>query len=158
MITNLIPRLVASAPSDASHIHSSHVHAPSLPAQTPGVRKLSTQPDITTAVHAAKRNLRRTPRSGINMHLKIYRTIAGEKKLVPGYARNISEGGLAAFVPGHLSVDERLQVQFRLPKTNTELTVTAIVRTIEKFHYGLEFAKLEEHARQLIVEHCRTAD
>lgn len=157
MITNLIPRLVVSTPPAASHVHSSQEHAPSLPAQTPGVRKLGTQSEITSAIHAAKSNLRRTPRSAIHMHLKIYRTIAGEKKLIPGYARNISEGGVAAFVPGHLATDERLEVQFTLPGTKTELTVKAIVRTVERFQYGLEFVKLEEGVRQLIAEHCQAA-
>jgi hypothetical protein len=157
MITNLIPRLVISTSPAASHVHSSQQHAPSVPAQTPGVRKLGTQSESTTAVHAAKRNLRQTQRSAINMHLKIYRTIAGEKKLIPGYARNISEGGLAAFVPGHLSTDEWVQVEFTLPGTKTELTVKAIVRTADKFQYGLEFVKLEERVRQLIAQHCQAA-
>lgn len=90
------------------------------------------------------------------MHLKIYRTIAGEKKLIPGYARNISEGGLAAFVPGHLSTDEWVQVEFTLPGTKTELTVKAIVRTADKFQYGLEFVKLDQAARSAITAHCES--
>lgn len=117
---------------------------------------MGTQSEITSAVHAAKSNLRRTPRSAIHMHLKIYRTIAGEKKLIPGYARNISEGGVAAFVPGHLAADERLEVQFTLPGTKTELTVKAIVRTVERFQYGLEFVRLDEAARCAITAHCES--
>jgi hypothetical protein len=108
-------------------------------------------------VPSLKRNLRRTPRMGINMHLKIFRTIGCEKKLVPGYARNISEGGLAAFIPAQVFMDERLELKFTLPGTDRELTVTAIVRLIEKFQYGLEFARLDEIARNLIAEHCRIA-
>ena len=104
---------------------------------------------------ALKRNLRRAPRTDINMHLKVVRTVAGVKKLVPGYARNISEGGMGVFVPAQLALDERVEVTFTLPGIDKELTVNAIVRTIEKFQYGLEFTRLDEVARGILVGHCR---
>src|SRR5690242_13457232 len=54
-----------------------------------------------TAPLKPKRNKRRSPRAKINMHVKVWRRVNGEKKLVPGYSRNIRQDGIAVFIPAH---------------------------------------------------------
>jgi PilZ domain len=98
-----------------------------------------------------KRNNRRSPRVKINMHVKVWRCIKGEKKLVPGYCRNISRDGIAVFIPAQLAVDEKLELQFRLPGLSTEVTVHAVVRGVNKFQYGMEFTSLEDTMKRLLA-------
>ncbi|HEX5433009.1 MAG TPA: PilZ domain-containing protein [Candidatus Angelobacter sp.] len=102
-----------------------------------------------------KANLRRSPRSPINMHVKIFRTMDGERKLIPGYARNIGEEGMAAFIPAQLLTDEGLEVQFTLPGSDQQLTIQATVRTIDRLQYGLEFTRFDHMTRNIIARHCR---
>jgi hypothetical protein len=70
---------------------------------------------VNTRALRSKSDLRRSRRYGINTHLKILRSVNGQQKIIPGYARNISTGGLAAFVPTLLTIGERLEVQFTFP-------------------------------------------
>jgi PilZ domain-containing protein len=98
-----------------------------------------------------KRNNRRSPRAKINMHVKVWRRIKGEKKLVPGYSRNISQDGIAIFIPAHIPVGENLELQFRLPGFSTEVTVHAVVRGVNKFQYGMEFTSLDSAMKRLLA-------
>jgi hypothetical protein len=98
-----------------------------------------------------KRNNRRSPRAKINMHVKVWRRIKGEKKLVPGYSRNISQDGIAVFIPADLGVDEKVELQFRLPGLSTEVTVHAVVRGVNKFQYGMEFTSLDGAMKRLLA-------
>jgi hypothetical protein len=86
------------------------------------------------------------------MHVKIWRHLKkGEKKLVPGYARNICQDGIAVFIPAEIPVDEKLELQFTLPGSSREITVHAIVRGIHKFQYGMEFTSLDATSKQLLA-------
>ncbi|HST78313.1 MAG TPA: PilZ domain-containing protein [Verrucomicrobiae bacterium] len=98
-----------------------------------------------------KRNNRRSPRAKINMHVKVWRRIQGEKKLVPGYSRNISQDGIAVFIPAHIAVGEKVELQFRLPGFSTEVTVHAVVRGVNKFQYGMEFTSLDGAMKCLLA-------
>jgi len=98
-----------------------------------------------------KRNNRRSPRAKINMHVKVWRRIKGEKKLVPGYSRNISQDGIAIFIPAHIPVGEKLELLFKLPGFSTEVTLHAVVRGVNKFQYGMEFTSLDGAMKRLLA-------
>jgi c-di-GMP-binding flagellar brake protein YcgR len=115
---------------------------------------LSTLKNLRPSATEPKLDLRQTPRRKIHTHLKISRTIDGQKKLVPGYVRNISEGGIAAFVPGQLSVGEVVELEFTIPDLEKTIRERARVRTIEVFHHGLEFVALSEFSRRVIAAYC----
>ena len=98
-----------------------------------------------------KRTKRRSPRAKINMHVKVWRRVNGEKKLVPGYSRNISQDGIAVFIPAQIRVDEKVELQFRLPGLSTEVIAHAVVRGVDKFQHGMEFASLEGAMKRLLA-------
>ena len=104
-----------------------------------------------TAPLKPKRAKRRSPRAKINMHVKVWRRINGEKKLVPGYSRNISQDGIAVFIPAQIPVDEKVELQFRLPGFSTEVTVHAVARGVNKFQHGMEFTSLEAAMKRLLA-------
>jgi hypothetical protein len=85
------------------------------------------------------------------MHVKVWRRINGEKKLVPGYCRNISQDGIGLFIPAQIPVDEKVELQFRLPGLSTEVTVHAVVRGVDKFQHGMEFTSLEGAMKRLLA-------
>jgi PilZ domain len=101
----------------------------------------------------SKSDLRQSRRYGINTHLKIFRLVNGEQKIIPGYARNISTGGMAAFVPAQLAIGETLEIQFAFPGFPENLTVSGIVRTIERWQHGIEFIKLDNAIERIIAEY-----
>jgi c-di-GMP-binding flagellar brake protein YcgR len=115
---------------------------------------LSTLKNVRLSVTEPKIDLRQTPRRKIHTHLKISRMIDGQKKLVPGYVRNISEGGIAAFVPGQLSVGEVVELEFTIPNLGKIIAERARVRTVEIFQHGLEFVGLSELSRRAIAAYC----
>lgn len=98
-----------------------------------------------------KRTKRRSPRAKINMHVKIWRRVNGEKKLVPGYSRNISQDGIGVFIPAQIPVGENVELQFRLPGLSTEFTVHAVVRGVAKFQHGMEFTSLDGAMKRLLA-------
>lgn len=95
-----------------------------------------------------RRRARRSPRAKINMHVKVWRIVKGEKKLIPGYSRNISQDGIAVFMPADVQVDEQLELQFKLPGSSSEIKVQAIVRGCNKFQYGMEFINVDSAVKQ----------
>lgn len=95
-----------------------------------------------------KLDLRGSDRRKINLHLKISTTVAGARKLIPGYARDISDSGLAAFIPAQLPLGHTLEIEFSLPRSSQNVMARAVVRAANKFHYGLEFIALEEAVKE----------
>ncbi len=110
---------------------------------------MATQPANTTVAEQT-RNLRCPPRARINMHVKVWRRIRGEKKLLPGYCRGISADSIAVFMPAEIHLEEKLELQFTLPGSSREITVQTIVRMINKFDYRLEFTSLDAGAKGLL--------
>jgi hypothetical protein len=105
----------------------------------------------STGPSKSSRNNRRSPRVKINMHVKVWRRAKGEKKLVPGYSRNISQDGIAIFIPAEISAGEKLELQFTLPGLSKQITVHAVVRVVNKFQYGMEFTSLDSTMKRLLA-------
>ena len=103
----------------------------------------------------SKSDLRQSHRNGIHTHLKIFRLVNGEQKIIPGYARNVSTGGIDAFVPTQLAIGETLEIQFVFPGFPENLTVFGIVRTIERWQHGIEFIRLDSATERIIAERSR---
>src|SRR5947209_7881602 len=97
---------------------------------------------------ASKADLRSSPRHKINVHLKISASMNGATRVIPGYARDISDSGVAAFIPTQLSAGHTVDVEFSFPRFGQTVSARAIVRAVNKFHHGLEFIGLEQAARE----------
>lgn len=96
------------------------------------------------------RKARRSPRAKISMHVKVWRMVLGQKKLIPGFSRNICQDGIAVFMPADIPLHEKLELQFTLPGSTREITVQAVVRGVSKFQYGMEFTSLDSTSKQLL--------
>ncbi len=106
--------------------------------------------NTTVSSGPVRKGVRRSPRAKISMHVKVWRRVKGQKKLIPGFSRNICQDGIAVFMPADIPVNENLELQFTLPGSTREITVQAIVRGINKFQYGMEFTSLDATSKQLL--------
>jgi len=104
----------------------------------------------TASTSGSTRKSRRSPRAKISMHVKVWRIVKGQKKLIPGFSRNICQDGIAVFMPADIPLHEKLELQFTLPGSSREITVHAVVRGINKFQYGMEFTSLDSTGKQLL--------
>jgi c-di-GMP-binding flagellar brake protein YcgR len=97
-----------------------------------------------------QRNLRRSARVKATFQMQIWTVVDGEKLLFPGYARNVSAGGVGAFIPANLEINQKLELQFTLPRSSKEIIVQGIVRSVDEFHYGVEFMGLDPAAHRVL--------
>src|SRR5947209_18767784 len=102
---------------------------------------------------ASKADLRSSPRHKINIHLKISARMNGATRVIPGYARDISDSGVAAFIPTQLSVGHTVDIEFSFPGFGQTVSPLAIVPAVNKFQHGLDFLGPEQAARQRLHRH-----
>jgi hypothetical protein len=96
------------------------------------------------------RNLRRSPRARIDIVLKVWRHLDGEKQLICGRTRDISEHGIAAQVPADLEINEKVELQFTLPGSTNAITLKATVCAANERHYGFEFNSVDRLTKRTL--------
>ena len=104
----------------------------------------------------ANPDFRRWNRFKINLHLTVAPLVAGSKKIIPGYGRNLGEGGICAFIPAPLSNGDLLEMELQFPGSSMKATVRGKIRSSERFTYGIEFIDVDDRIMQLINGACRT--
>jgi hypothetical protein len=102
-----------------------------------------------------EQDLRRSPRYKVNLHVLVSALVQGAHKLIPAYGRNIGEGGMCVFVPAQLALGDLIELSLRLPGMVDKVAFRARIRNVERFNYSIEFAALDERARQNISASCR---
>ena len=103
----------------------------------------------------SKAGLRTSERRKIHTHLKVSAIINGVTKLIPGYAVNISETGIAAYIPAPLRVGDTVTVEFTFPRSSHTFSMQSIVRANTKFQYGMEFVGMNQATRENLAQCCR---
>lgn len=96
------------------------------------------------------RNLRRSPRARIDVVLKVWRHLDGEKQLVCGRTRDISEHGIAAHITANLEMSEKVEIQFTLPESTTPITLHATVCAANEHLYGFEFNSIDRLTKRTL--------
>jgi hypothetical protein len=97
------------------------------------------------------RNLRRSPRARIDIVLRVWRHLDGEKQLVCGRTRDISEHGIAAQVPADLEINEKVELQFTLPGATTSIALKATVCAANERLYGFEFNSVDRLTKRTLA-------
>ncbi len=84
------------------------------------------------------------------------RTDSGPRPLVSsGRTMDISEGGLGAVLPDAFESGVTVLVEVRLPGTEGQLVMPAIVRHRRGYYHGMEFSTLTPTMRQRLRESCQ---
>ncbi len=104
----------------------------------------------------ASRDQRRSPRYHVDVRLRLILQKDGKAQIAHGRGNDISDTGMAVFVPQELLLEERVEVEFTLPYSRQPLRVRAVIRNRNGFRYGVEFLTLSTLQREEILKLCKT--
>lgn len=99
---------------------------------------------------------RRTPRYKLDLRTKIVYRRNGLNQSGMARGQDVSDGGMAMFVPIELQKDDMIEVEFTLPHSRLPLRIHAMVRNKDGHRYGLEFLNLTDGQKQEIVRMCES--
>ena len=97
-------------------------------------------------------------RFGLDVRLRVMLRKAGSRMAFQGRGNNLSEGGLAAFIPTELVIGELIELDLSLPYTAQPLKLRAVVRNRRSFTYGLEFVDITPAQQSIIERTCRALE
>lgn len=98
---------------------------------------------------------RRWQRFHVEVRLKI--TLAGGSQAAcfHGTGTNISKGGMRVFIPRELKLGDSVTLDLPLPYSQERLTLKAVIRNREGFHYGVEFLNIGNREQEMITRNCQ---
>ena len=101
--------------------------------------------------------LRRWARYKIDVRLKVLFTGEGKRTSAFGRANSLSRGGIGAYIPVSIPVGTTVSLEMTFPYSSTEARLDAVIRTCEGFRYGLEFTRVPDDVRAMLVKNCGPA-
>ncbi len=99
---------------------------------------------------------RRATRYRLDLRAKIVYRRNGLNQSAIARGQDVSEGGMAMFVPIEFHKEDTLEVEFTLPQSRLPLRVQAVVRNRDGHQYGIEFLNLTETQKQEIIRMCES--
>jgi len=100
------------------------------------------------------RAVRRVPRYSIDVAVRVSLVKNAQKQTFSGRGSELSEAGMAAYVPAELNLGDRVSIEMMLPYSREALSLVAIVRNRSGFRYGMEFKDVTDAQRQNILRTC----
>src|SRR3954467_4117578 len=97
---------------------------------------------------------RRFERFEVEARVKVTVARQGDKLSFSGTAHDISVGGMALFLGGDLNVGETITVTFALI-FSTQLIIQGVVRSRDRYEYGIEFLNTSKTQQEEIIRNCR---
>ena len=95
---------------------------------------------------------RRWSRYEVEVRVKV---VLPNRGAIYGQGSDVSQGGMALFIPTELEKGQTVQAEILLPYTREKVMLRGVVRNREGFRYGIEFADLSDHEKLLIERVCR---
>jgi PilZ domain len=100
-------------------------------------------------------SVRRWPRFKVSLSMRLILQGPGGAEYMYAHGRDISEGGMAVYVPTELNIGDSVALELILPYSQEKLLLKAFVRNREGFRYGIEFIDLGQRERDIIANGCR---
>jgi c-di-GMP-binding flagellar brake protein YcgR len=97
---------------------------------------------------------RRFERFEVETRVKVSVIRKGDKIVFSGTAHDISIGGMAVFLSGDLNIGETATVTFALV-FSTQLVLQGVVRSRDRYEYGIEWLNPTQSQQDEIVRNCR---
>jgi len=98
--------------------------------------------------------VRRWPRYKVEMRLKVLLLENNKRTSVFGRSSSLSQGGMGAYIPCEIPLGVAVLLELTFPSSAKEVRISAVIRSVEGFRYGLEFEHVSEEVRCLIVKSC----
>ena len=114
----------------------------------------SVSPAVMTGPQVAARW--KVSRSFLRFAIDVALSISGTRRTTPlgGRAADIGLGGICGMLPEPLSVGERLNLEFTLPRERSAIRVLAKVRYSLGERHGFQFLNLDPAQRERIRRAC----
>jgi len=100
-------------------------------------------------------SVRRWHRCKVSLSMRLVLHGPAGVEYMYAHGRDISEGGMAVYVPTELNVGDSAALEFTVPYSQEKMLLKAFVRNREGFRYGIEFIDLGQRERELISGSCR---
>ena len=100
-------------------------------------------------------SVRRWPRFKVSLSLRLVVHGPAGVEYMFAHGRDISEGGMAVYVPTELDLGNSVVLELTVPHSQEKLLLKAFVRNREGFRYGIEFIDLGQRERDIIANGCR---
>ena len=101
---------------------------------------------------------RKWKRYRVEMRLKIFLQKDGPLKFTFAQGSDISEGGLAAYIPLELSPGESVEIEFVFPYSKATIRVVANVVNKNGFRYGMAYSKIADSDREILLKALKTLE
>lgn len=104
--------------------------------------------------------IRRWKRYRVDVRLKITSWKDGAKSIVFGQGSDVSEGGMAAYIPAELDKGENVDIEFTLPygASKEPVVLKATIRNRNGFRYGLEYVLVTEKVRESLLRSLKALE
>jgi c-di-GMP-binding flagellar brake protein YcgR len=100
------------------------------------------------------KGIRRFQRFRIDVRVKLSAGIGAERVTVFGRGTDVSEGGMAMYLPAEIAAGTPVEMELTFPYTAQAIKIGGKVRNADGFRYGVEFSELDSAARELVVRTC----
>ena len=100
---------------------------------------------------------RRWQRFRIELRFKAVLTKLDKAVVLYGQGTDVSEGGMAAYIPTELSLGDTVELELALPYLSGQqpLRIKAAIRNRTGFRYGLEYMNLKPPDREMLLKCLR---
>ena len=107
-----------------------------------------------TAVLETQNGVRRWERYAVDIRLKASFKRNGMPLAIFGRGSDVSQGGMAAYIPSELPVGMNVELELSLPYVSGEqpIRITVIVRNRNGFRYGLEYVTLSDADKERLLK------
>ena len=108
-----------------------------------------------TPPQACVSGTRRSQRLRVDFPIKLFFNVQQRRCVLQGKSHDLSQEGMAIYIPAELQVGQFIQIEFILPGSNQRLGVNAIVRDCDGFRCGVEFQNLTVVDQDALNRCCR---
>jgi c-di-GMP-binding flagellar brake protein YcgR len=109
---------------------------------------------MSTCATTVGTGVRRSSRFKVNFAIKLFVVVEQRRCVLQGRSHDLSEEGMAIYIPAELTPAQPVQIEFILPDTNQRLGVQAIVRDSTGFRCGIEFRNLTPFDQDALRRQC----
>jgi hypothetical protein len=111
----------------------------------------------TAVLVEQKEGVRRWERFTVDIRMKASFRRNGMPLTVFGRGSDVSQGGMAAYIPSELTVGTSVDLELSLPYVSGEqpIRIVAMVRNRNGFRYGLEYMALSDVDRERLLKSLR---
>jgi hypothetical protein len=98
--------------------------------------------------------VRRTPRFRVNFPITLFASVKQRRCVLQGCTHDISEDGVAIYIPVELQSGSNVRIEFVAPETQQPLGIDGVVRASSGFRCGIEFRDLTPDDQAILQRQC----